>query len=649
MDMDTGEWLEADGLGGFASGTAATVRTRRYHGWLLSARTPPTGRMMLVAGLEAWVESAAGRTDLIAQRYVPDVTHPVVAIDRFARDPWPTWTYRLPDGGSIVMEVFVVPGAARTWLRWQARDVAGPVVLNVRPLLASRDYHSLQRENAAARMTTLRGPDQVAWRLYTDAATISCRSKGDWHDDPAWFRQFEYAAEAERGLDDVEDLASPGVLRFSLEQGPAVAIFGTAESLADLDSDDLAGLCSRIATEEWRRRAALGDELAQSADAYFVRRGTGLTLIAGYPWFTDWGRDTFIAMRGLCLATGRLADARDILLAWAHAIDGGMLPNRFPDAGDAPEYNSVDAALWFAVVCHELLEHPDAANVVTPYDRRELEAAIMSVLAGHAAGTRHGIGMDTDGLLRAGAPGQQLTWMDARVDGREITPRIGKPVEIQALWVNALAAGASISGRWARALTLARTAFDARFTRAATAWLPDVVDVDHVAGTEDITFRPNQILAIGGLPLGLVGGARARTVVDLVESRLWTPMGLRSLAPGEPGYAPRYEGGPSARDGVYHQGTVWPWLIGPFVDAWVRVRGGSAQVQREARARFLAPLMAHLDIAGLGHVSEIADAEPPHTPRGCPFQAWSLGELLRLDRRLAPAAERADARLHAAR
>jgi glycogen debranching enzyme len=256
--------------------------------------------------------------------------------------------------------------------------------------------------------------------------------------------------------------------------------------------------------------------------------------------------------------------------------------------------------------------------------------------------------MDTDGLLRAGTPGQQLTWMDARVDGREITPRIGKPVEVQALWINALAAGASISGRWARALTRARHAFDARFTRSAVAWLPDVVDVDHVAGTEDITFRPNQILAVGGLPLTLVSGAKARTVVDLVESRLWTPMGLRSLAPGEPGYAPRYEGGPSARDGVYHQGTVWPWLIGPFVDAWVRVRGGSAQVQREARARFLAPLVAHLDTAGLGHVSEIADAEPPHTPRGCPFQAWSLGELLRLDRRLAPAAASADARLRAA-
>jgi len=605
--------------------------------------------MMMVAGLEAWVETVAGRTDLIAQQYVPDVTHPAVTIDRFARAPWPTWTYQIPGGGRITMEVFVASGFARTWLRWQAQDVARPLVLKVRPLLASRDYHGLQRENTTARMATTRRDDEVSWRLYADGPRIACRSTGEWHDEPSWFRQFQYNAEAERGLDHVEDLASPGVLRFVLDQGPAVAVFGTDESLGGL-GDDLVGLAEQTAMAERRRRATLGDELAQAADSYFVRRGAGLTLVAGYPWFTDWGRDTFIAMRGLCLATGRLADARDILLAWAQAIDEGMLPNRFPDAGDAPEYNSVDAALWFVVVCRELLDHPDAPGILKPYDRRELDAAIMSVLAGYAGGTRHGIAMDADGLLRAGVQGQQLTWMDARVGGREITPRIGKPVEVQALWINALAAGASISGRWHEALTRARMAFDARFTRAATAWLPDVVDVGHVAGDDDISFRPNQILAVGGLPLTLVDGAKARTIVDLVESRLWTPMGLRSLAPGERDYAPRYEGGPSVRDSLYHQGTVWPWLIGPFVDAWVRVRGGGRAVRLQAQARFLAPLKTHLDTAGLGHVSEIADAEAPHAPRGCPFQAWSLGELIRLDRQLArETANEADAGLHAAR
>lgn len=633
----TQEWIEPDGLGGFASGTAATVRTRRYHGLLLSALTPPTGRTMLVAGLDAWVDGGFGRVHLLSHRFVPGIVHPTITIARFGRDPWPTWSYALPDGSRVTLEVFVVPGRPRTWVRWQAAATAGPLLLHVRPLLASRDYHGLQREDAAARMSTERSGNQLQWRLHANADAITCRSTGRWREEPVWFRQFEYTAEQERGLDAVEDLASPGVLQFSLDAQPAIAVFGANASLQELDGSDLVPAAHDAGERERRRRAGLGDRLAQAADAYFVQRGTGLTLVAGYPWFTDWGRDTFIAMRGLCLATGRLADARDILLAWAETVDGGMLPNRFPDAGDAPEYNSVDAALWFVVVCRELLDRPAAGDVLTSHDRRDLEAAIMAVLRGYAAGTRHGIRMDADGLLQAGVPGQQLTWMDARVDGHEITPRIGKPVEIQALWINALAAGAALSGRWSRWLTRAREAFDQRFTLAGAAWLPDVVDVDHVAGTRDVTFRPNQILAAGGLPVPVVTGRRARAIVDLVESRLWTPLGLRSLAPGEPGYAPRYEGGPSARDAVYHQGTVWPWLVGPFVDAWVRVRGGGAAVQCEARERFLGPLMAHLDESGLGHVSEIADAEAPHHPRGCPFQAWSVGELLRLDRQLAQA------------
>lgn len=340
-------------------------------------------------------------------------------------------------------------------------------------------------------------------------------------------------------------------------------------------------------------------------------------------------------MRGLCLAAGRLDEARDILLAWAGAIDRGMLPNRFPDGAEPPEYNSVDASLWFVIACHELLTHPRAGQALTGHDRRRLEDAIVAVLEGYAAGTRYGIVADDDGLLRAGEPGVQLTWMDARVNGREITPRIGKPVEVQALWVNALPAGSAISNRWRPWTSRARQSFGARFADAATPALPDVVDVDHRPGVVDATVRPNQILALGGLPLSLVDGPRARQALDVIEARLWTPLGLRSLAPDEPGYAGRSEGGPTERDAVCQQGTAWPWLLGPFVEAWVRVRGDGVEAQREARRRFVTPVIAHLDEAGLGHVSEIADAEPPHTPRGCPFQAWSLGELIRLDRRLA--------------
>jgi glycogen debranching enzyme len=261
-----------------------------------------------------------------------------------------------------------------------------------------------------------------------------------------------------------------------------------------------------------------------------------------------------------------------------------------------------------------------------------LEAAVLAIVEGYAAGTRHGIRMDTDGLLAAGEAGVQLTWMDVKLGDWVVTPRIGKPVEIQALWLNALRIAGEQVARWRDVFGRARRAFRDRFWDESRGYLADVVDADHRAGAVDPTLRPNQILAVGGLPVPLLEGERGRQVVDVVEKHLWTPLGLRSLAPSAPGYRPRYEGAVSERDPAYHQGTVWPWLIGPFVEAWVAVRGGTAEARREARARFLEPLLAHLDEAGLGHVSEIADADAPHTPRGCPFQAWSLGELLRLDR-----------------
>ena len=398
-------------------------------------------------------------------------------------------------------------------------------------------------------------------------------------------------------------------------------------------ADEVLTLVNEARAAERRRREAFPTPLDRAADAYLVQRGAGRTIVAGYPWFTDWGRDTFVALRGLCLATGRLADARDILVEWAGAVSEGMLPNRFPDHGEAPEFNSVDASLWYVIAVHELLELAgNRSTLLTPEQRRALESAVAQIVNGYASGTRFGIRMDVDGLLSAGVPGVQLTWMDARVGDRVITPRIGKPVEIQALWLNALSAVSQLEPTWREAFDRGRVAFLERFWNDNLGRLADVVDVDHVPGTRDDTFRPNQILAVGGLPLALLDGERARRIVESVEQQLLTPIGLRSLAPGEPGYAPRYEGDSSARDAVYHQGTVWPWLIGPFVEAWVRVRGNARAARRDARTRFIGPLLAHLQTAGLGHVSEIADGEAPVAPKGCPFQAWSLGELLRLDR-----------------
>ena len=404
-------------------------------------------------------------------------------------------------------------------------------------------------------------------------------------------------------------------------------------------------LAADLRGAELRRRQKLSLPLDRSADAYLVKRGTGKTIVAGYPWFTDWGRDTFIALSGLCLATERFDDARDILLEWAGVVSEGMLPNRFPDQGDQPEYNSVDASLWYIIAVHDFLEaRKTGGRKLLEWQKKTLQQAVEAILTGYSQGTRFGIHMDQDGLLAAGVPGVQLTWMDAKIGDWVVTPRTGKPVEVQALWLNALWIASQFNEKWKEPFLRGQENFCARFWNEQSGSLYDVVDVDHQPGKVDGLFRPNQILAIGGLPIPLIEGERAKRVVAAVTQRLWTPLGLRSLAPEAPGYAPRYEGGVRERDSVYHQGTVWPWLIGPFVEAWVRVNGESDDAKRDARTRFLMPIMEHLNNAGLGHISEIADADPPHTPRGCPFQAWSVGEVLRLDRIVLALPERKEIR-----
>jgi predicted glycogen debranching enzyme len=440
----------------------------------------------------------------------------------------------------------------------------------------------------------------------------------------------------------MEDLVAPGVFACDLgTHGSATLLLGAvidpASPLPVPPDAELIAVLTDLCAQEQRRRTAFPELLLRSGDAYLVRGERGATVIAGYPWFTDWGRDTFISLRGLCLATGRLEEAREILLHWSAAVSEGMLPNRFPDGGEAPEYNTVDAALWFVVVAHEYLRlapepADDAATARNAQDAQQLLATCEAILSGYAAGTRYGIHLDeADGLLAAGEPGIALTWMDARVDGRPITPRIGKPVEIQALWLNALALLAPKSTRWQTLYEKGRAQFQAKFWNAARGCLYDVIDCHGQPGRVDGSLRPNQIFAVGGLPLVLLDDDRARAVVECVERALLTPMGLRSLAASEPGYAPHYGGGPAERDGAYHQGTVWPWLLGPFVEAWVRMRGETPAAKAEAREKYLDPLVALLpSSAGLNHLPEIADAEPPHAPRGCPFQAWSLGEISRL-------------------
>ncbi|TDH60125.1 glycogen debranching protein [Dankookia rubra] len=631
---ETAEWLEADGLGGFASGLVNGLRTRRYHALLLTTTRPPAGRVVLVNGIEAWVETPAGRFPITTQRYAPDILHPDGwrRITGFACRPWPCWTFTLPDGTVLAQEILVARNACETVLRWRRTAGTGPCRLSVLPLLSGRDYHALQRENGTFRFDAVVQGGNVAWRPHADRPAIAALTNGSYRHAPDWYRNFLYTAERDRGLDDTEDLATPGLFAFDLASPEGAAmVLRTGDGLAVRAAPHAEDLMRA----ERARRGTAAPSFA-SVDSYLVDRAGGRTIIAGFPWFTDWGRDTFISLRGLVLGTGRLDAAEAILTAWAGTVSEGMLPNRFPDGDAPPEYNAVDASLWFIVAVHEFLSQSEAAGRAVPAAvTGALAAAAVAILAGYAAGTRFGIALDpSDGLLRAGLPGVQLTWMDAKVGDWVVTPRIGKPVEVQALWINALRIaglrgwGAGHGADWSGIEARARTAF-ARFANPAGG-LHDVVDVDHVPGTADPRLRPNQILAVGGLPFPIVAGAAARGVVDRIEASLLTPLGLRSLAPDDPDYAGRYRGGPPARDGAYHQGTVWPWLIGPFVDAWLAVRGRGEAAKAEARRRFLPPLLAHLGTAGLGHVSEVADGDPPHAPGGCPFQAWSLGELLRV-------------------
>jgi predicted glycogen debranching enzyme len=379
-------------------------------------------------------------------------------------------------------------------------------------------------------------------------------------------------------------------------------------------------------------RSPINDSFAQAltsaADQYIVARGDQKTVIAGYHWFSDWGRDTMIALPGLTLPTGKHEVAKSILRTFAKHVNQGMLPNRFPDAGETPEYNTVDATLWFFEAARAYLAYTGDLEFV----RNELYPVFTDIIAWHVRGTRYGIKVDPSGLLTSGESGVQLTWMDAKVGDWVVTPRRGKPVEIQALWYNALCIMDDLAGKigdetaqkkYRSMAAVASWAFNRLFWNEKTGCLYDVVN----GGPPDPAIRPNQILAVS-LPHSMLSPERAQAVVERVREHLLTPYGLRSLAPSDPQYRGRYSGGPVERDGAYHQGTVWPWLMGPFVTAYVKVNGGTESARIQA-AELLAPLQKHLTDAGLGHISEILEGDAPHRPCGCIAQAWSVAEALR--------------------
>ena len=627
------EWLETNGLGGFASSTITGCNTRRYHGLLTAATKPPVGRLVLLSKLEETLILDGRRIDLAVNRY-PGVVHPQghQYLTGFRLDPFPVFTY-IVEGIEIEKSVFMVHGENTTVIQYDVQGANGhECLLEVRPLIAFRDYHGTTHENGSLNPHVEMEPGLASVAPYQGLPALHFAHDADEFEPVGyWFRGFEYDVERERGLDYYEDLFSPFVARFDLKRRSSIAL------IASVERQDIRRAVVLRHKEIHRRQEVLQASpreepfvraLVGAADQFIVARGDRKTIIAGYHWFSDWGRDTMIALPGLTLVTGRVDIAKSILLAFAKHVDRGMLPNRFPDAGEAPEYNTVDATLWFFEAVRGLVEYTGDYDFV----RDNLYSVLAEIIDWHARGTRYGIRVDADGLLCSGEPGVQLTWMDAKVGDWVVTPRHGKAVEIQALWYNALRIMEDLARRfkdaarrlrYAEMAALARRNFNAQFWNESADCLYDVIDGD----ARDASIRPNQVFAVS-LAHTMLSDEKARSVLAVVERDLLTPYGLRSLAPNDPQYRGRYAGDPWHRDSAYHQGTVWPWLMGPFITAYVRVNGGSAPARRRA-AEWLAAFEQHLRDAGLGQVSEIFDGDPPHHPCGCMAQAWSVAELLR--------------------
>jgi predicted glycogen debranching enzyme len=627
------EWLETNGRGGFASGTVAGANTRRYHAFLLTARKPPSERFVLVNHLEEWL-GIDGQAIPLSTNLYPGVVHPAgyEHCIEFSTDPWPTWTFDC-NGLMVQREILSIHGRDIVMVRWKLLGrKPSRAVLRVRPKLTGRDYHSTHHENGSLSTEAQVGNGMVLWHPYSDLPQVRTFHSGGYRHEPIWYRYIQLPVELQRGLDAEEDWWSPGEFTFELESGSTTILALTSETVDRLDVVALAkGEKSRRDRARQVTRAAdsLAGELWCAAERFLAERGTGQTVIAGYPWFTDWGRDTFISLPGLCLVTGRTDVAWQVIASFAAHVSEGMLPNRFPDIGEQPEYNTIDASLWFIhAIDRYLVASQDETRV-----RETAWPAVKQILDGYRRGTRYGIRMDEDGLITGGVPGAQLTWMDAKVGDWVVTPRHGKPVEIQALWVRALEVGETLAREFGERAYADRcrndrrnavASFRKRFWYEQGGYLYDVIDGPE---GDDASLRPNQLYALS-LVDELVPRDRAQQILRLVEEQLLTPVGLRTLSPHDPRYRARYEGGVVERDGAYHQGTVWPFLLGPFITAWVKVHGKKAAVLKQARL-FLDGIGEHLKEACLGQVSEVFDADAPHRPRGCYAQAWSVAEPLR--------------------
>ena len=626
------EWLETNGLGGWAGSSIIGCNTRRYHGLLVAATVPPTERMNLVNKLDETIILSNQRFDLSTNDY-GDVISPqgYQYLSSFKKDLFPEWIYEV-NGIKLTKTIAMVHGENTTLIIYKVEKANEPFILELLPLISARGYHSLQHaynnifwdvqfENGIFKNQPFYGAPNIY--LSVPGATYK--------HDPRWFYRFNYAVEKYRGLDFEEDLFNHGMFTLELKEGDSLGIIISTENPQNRNVHIL------LEQENLRRKDLIKgyeknetlQQLILAADQFIVKRDEDLkTVIAGYHWFTDWSRDTMISLPGLCLSTARYEDAKKIIAAFAKNVSMGMLPNRFTDNNEPPEYNNVDGTLWYFVAIYKYLEHTNDTEFIL----KEILPVLKNIIDWHFKGTRYNIHVDEDGLLYAGEKGVQLTWMDAKIGDWVVTPRMGKPVEIQALWYNTLNIFSKLlemNGQEedARIVCIdankAKKSFLQKFWFEEGHYLYDVIDEKE---NPDATLRPNQLFAIS-LPFALIEGEQAEAVLKIMEEQLYTPVGLKSLPKSDVHYVPVYGGDTYHRDSSYHEGTVWSWLLGPYIDALMK----SESENKKAKAKkVIEDFKYHLNEGCIGSVSEIFDADEPHHPRGCVAQAWGVAEILRV-------------------
>ena len=626
------EWLETNGRGGFASSTLCLANTRRYHGLLIVAEPVSGERRLLLGKLDATVVAGDRPLELSSNGYAGAI-HPCgfQTIQRFASDPWPTW--RFADQGVLIEQTLFMPhGQDAVIVCLQLLEAPSAVRLEVRPKVTSRGFHHLCLVHQLPEPHIVEGEQSVSvgWGLGLTGVTVS--HDGRFVRQPCWYYQLVYDMEWKRGYESREDLFCPGAITWELEPGQTARLIGAPQPFPIEWADrwiESEGKRRKKLTAKLPTRDALYKPLARAADCFVVRSsGDRPAVLAGYHWFAERSRDSFISMPGLLLVTGRFPQARALLVSYGGMVSQGMVPQSLNGPDGRPDYRAIDTTFWFVHALRRYVDYTDDWSAA-----EELYDALRDIMRFHESGTRFGIRVDEDGLLGGGPDADRLTWMDARVGDWVVTPRTGKPVEVQALWYGALQFMKELAERAGQAERCrhyddlaARTAdsFQRTFWCEETRCCCDAVSPD---GRRDAAVRPNQIVVLALQP-GLLSESCRRCALEVVQQELLTPVGLRTLSPRDPAYRGHYMGDALTRDGAYHQGTVWTWLLGPFITAFVNLNGRTPQVRRKAR-RLLDPLLERLTAFGVGQLPEIADGDEPHHPRGCIAQACALAEPLR--------------------